>query len=152
MSQKSLTTFDQPLQVELQSSFLLLAVLLPPYALTALAWLWVPLDAAVCVILYGLLAGHFLYLYLLHCKPLLRSAVRALAWDSAGGWRVRCAGEWLPATLVTPVFISYRLVAVRFRVGRRLTRRVVVVGDRMEGDDFRRLRVRLLQSANGNRD
>ena len=153
MSQNSLNAFDQPLQVELTPSRLLLSVLLLLYTLTAAAWLWVPLDGFVRLVLYGLLCGHCGYLYLLHCRPVLRSAVRALAWNSDGGWRIRCqSDEWLPASIVMPVFVSYRLVAVRFRVGRLMTRRVILVGDRIDRDDFRRLRVRLLQSAHGHRD
>lgn len=153
MSQISLNAFEQALQVELASSRLLLSVLLFLYTLTAAAWLWVPLDAFARLGLYSLLAGHFVYLYRLHCRPSLRSAVRALAWDPVSGWRIRCGAEaWLPARIITPVFVSYRLVAVRFRVGRFTTRSVVVTGDRMGSDDFRRLRVRLLQSANGSRD
>ncbi len=153
MSQESLSIFDRPLRVELKSSRLLPSVLLALYLLAAVAWLWVPLGTIARLSLCSLLAGHCVYLYLLHCRPSLRSAVRALAWDSASGWQVRCqAGEWLPADIVTPVFISYRLVAVRFRVGRLTTRSVVVTGDRIERDDFRRLRVCLLQSVHGNRD
>ena len=148
MSHNSLTKFDQPLLAELQPSRLLLLALGAVYALAALVWLWVPLSWPARLALFGLLGGHFVFLYRLHVKPLQRCAVQALGWDTVRGWRLRClGGEWLPAQLLTPALVSYRLVAVRFRVGRFSTRTVVVVADRLDENDFRRLRVRLLQSA-----
>jgi len=148
MSHNSSKKFDQPLLLELQPSPVVLLVLGVVYALTALVWLWVPLDWPGRLALFSLLGGHFVFLYRLHVKPLQRVAVQALRWDAVRGWRLRChRGEWLPAQLLTPAFVSYRLVAVRFRVGRFSTRTVVVVADRLDEDLFRRLRVRLLQSA-----
>lgn len=148
MSHNSLTTFDQPLLAELKPSRLLLFALGAVYALTAVVWLWVPLSWPGRLLLFGGLGWHFAFLYRLHVKPLLRCAVQDLGWDALRGWRLRChGGEWLPARLLTPAFVSYRLVAVRFRVGRFSTRTVVVVADRLDENDFRRLRVRLLQTA-----
>ncbi|MEA2080805.1 MAG: protein YgfX [Pseudomonadota bacterium] len=143
-----MTKFDQPLLAELKPSRILLLALGAVYALVAAVWLWVPLSCLSRLALFGLLGGHFVFLYRLHVKPLLRCAVQALRWDSVQGWRLRCpGGEWFPAQLRTPAFLSYRLVAVRFRVGRFRTRTVVVVADRLDENDFRRLRVRLIQSA-----
>jgi len=148
MSHNSLTKFDQPLLAELQPSRLLLLALGVVYALAALVWLWVPVSWPGRLALFCLLGGHFVFLYRLHVKPLLRGAVQALRWDAVQGWRLRCHdGEWCPAQLLTPALVSYRLVAVRFRVGRFRTRTVVIVADRLNENDFRRLRVRLLQSA-----
>jgi hypothetical protein len=148
MSHNSLTEFDQPLLAELQPSRTLLLVFAAVYALAAVVWLWVPLSWWGRLALFALLGGHFVFLYRLHVKPLLRCAVQALSWDAVRGWRLCCrGGEWCPAQLLTPAFVSYRLVAVRFRVGRFRTRSVVVVADRLDKNDFRRLRVRLLQSS-----
>ena len=58
----------------------------------------------------------------------------------------------MTADPVLPVFVSHRLVAVRFRTGRLAYRNLLVVGQRCAAEDFRRLRVRLIQSAHGNRD
>ena len=148
MSHKSLTKFDQPLLAELRPSRLLLFAYGLVYSLAALAWLWVPLSWWGHMLLIGLLGGHFVFLYRLHVQPLLRCAVQALSWDAVRGWRLRSGkGEWCPAQLLTPAFVSHRLVAVRFRVGRFSRRSVVVVADRLEENEFRRLRVRLLQSS-----
>jgi hypothetical protein len=148
MSQDSLTKFDQPLRAELRPSKVLLSAFGLAYLSVALVWLWVPLSWPGRLTVLVLLAGHFVLLYGLHIKPSRRRAVCALSWDSARGWRLRCrGGQWCPARLLLPAFVSYRLVAVRFRVGRFSCRRVVVVADRLSEDDFRRLRVRLLQSA-----
>jgi hypothetical protein len=84
------------------------------------------------------------------CVP---TAICALSWDAARGWRIRQArGDWIGADPVLPVFVSHRLVAVRFRTGRFAYRNLLVVGQRCAADEFRRLRVRLIQSAYGNRD
>ena len=148
MSHDSLTKFDQPLRAELRPSRVLLSGFGLAYLLVALVWLWVPLTWPSRLTVLVLLAGHFVLLYGLHIRPSRRRAVRALSWDLARGWRLRCpGGQWCPARLLLPAFVSHRLVAVRFRVGRFSTRRVVVVADRLSEDDFRRLRVRLLQSA-----
>ena len=148
MSHNSLTKFDQPLLVELKPSRWLLLTLAAVYALVALVWSWVPLSWPGRLLLLALLGAHFVFLYRLHVRPLLHCAVKALSWDAARGWRLRChGGEWCPAQLLTPALVAYRLVAVRFRVGRFSTRSLVVVADRLGEDDFRRLRVRLLQSA-----
>jgi hypothetical protein len=153
MSHNSLTKFDQPLLAELQPSRILLLALVSVYALTALVWLWVPLSWPARLALLSALGGHFVFLYRLHVKPLLRRAVQALRWDAVRGWRLRChGGEWCPAQLLTPALVSYRLVAVRFRVGRFSTRSVVVVADRLDENDFRRLRVRLLHAATDRQD
>ena len=148
MSHNSLTKFDQPLLVELKPSRRLLLALAALYALTAWVWLWVPLPWPGRVALFAVLGAHFVFVYRLHVRPLLRCAVQALSWDAVRGWRLRCpGGEWCPAQLLTPAFVGYRLVAVRFRVGRFSTRTIVVVSDRLGENDFRRLRVRLIQSA-----
>ena len=148
MSHNSSTIFDQPLLAELAPSRTLLFVLGAVYALVVVVWCQVPLDWTGRGLLFALLGAHFLLLYRLHVKPLHHRAVQALSWDRPRGWRLRGpGGEWLSAQLLTPVFVSYRLVAVRFRVSRFRTHTVVVVADRLEADVFRRLRVRLLECA-----
>jgi hypothetical protein len=150
MSHNSLTGFDQPLRVELQASRIILSVLAALYGLAAFAWLWVPLAWPGRAGLYVLLGWHFIHLYRLHVDMSAKTAVQALSWDRMRGWQIRCARDgWLQAEPCLPVFISYRLAAVRFKAGRFKTRRVIVVGDRLGSDDFRRLRVRLLQSTHG---
>jgi hypothetical protein len=151
MLHDSLTKFEQPLRAELKPSRVLLSGFGLAYLLGALVWLSVPVTWPGRLTVLVLLAGHFVLLYGVHIKPSRRRAVRALSWDSARGWRLCCRGaQWLPARLLLPVFVSHRLVAVRFRTGGFSTRRVVVVADRLSEDDFRRLRVRLLQSASEN--
>lgn len=152
MSHNSLTGFDRPLLVELQASRISLSVLVALYALAAFAWLWVPLEWLDRVVLYSLLGAHFIYLYRLHIRMSASTAVLALSWDRERGWRIRSRDGWSKVDLCMPAFVTYRLVALRFKVGRIKTRRVIIVYDRIAADDFRRLRVRLLQSAYGSGD
>jgi hypothetical protein len=123
------------------------------YAAAGLSWLWVPLTWPLRCGLYGLLVGHAWYLYRLHVVASLPSAIRALAWHPRQGWRL-CGndGVWHRAQPCWPAFVSAHLVAVRFRTGRLAGRRVIVVADRVDGQAFRRLRVRLLQCVHADRD
>ncbi len=149
MSQDSSNRFERPLRVELRPSRLLLWVALALYLAAAVAALRTPVPGA----LAALLGLHFGYLYCTHIANCLPSAVCALSWDVTRGWRIRQArGDWLPAIPLPPVFVTWRLVAVRFRTGRFACRTALVVAERCDADDFRRLRVRLLQSAYGNRN
>ncbi len=149
MSRISSRKFDRPLRVELRASGYLLLASLALYLGAALACCSAPAPRALQVVL----AVHFAYLYCSHIRPCLPSAICALSWDPVRGWRIRQArGDWLDAQPVLPVFVSHRLVAVRFRTGRHGYRSLLVVTQRCGADDFRRLRVRLIQYSHGNRD
>jgi len=135
--------------VELGPSRLLLQAGLALYLAAAVLCLWSPLPGA----LAALLVLHFCFVYCLHVRRCLPFAVRAVSWDAVRGWRIRSArGQWLAVSPVPPVFVSYRLVAVRLRCGRFRRRSLLVVAGSCPVDDFRRLRVRLIQSAHGDRD
>jgi len=152
MSHNSLRKFDQPLRVELKPSGIFLSVLVSLYSLAALAWWCVPLPTLARLLLTAGLTGHFFHLYRVHIAATSVTSVQALCWDRVKGWRVRGpAAVWIPAEMLLPVFVSYRFAAVRFRIGRFKTRSVVLLADRLPANDFRRLRVRLLQSAHGDR-
>ena len=153
MSRTSSHRFDRPLRVELRASRLLLGAGLALYALAALSCALLPLHGAWRAGLCSLLCLHFVRVYRLHIAASLSRAICALDWDARRGWRVRNpGGDWQRVTLCTPVFVSYRLVVARFRSGRWRSRSVMVVSDRTDADDFRRLRVCLIQSAHGDRD
>jgi hypothetical protein len=149
MSRISSRKFDRPLRIELRASGHLLLAGLGLYLAAALACWWGPLPGALLVVL----VLHFAYLYCRHIRPCLPSAICALSWDPVRGWRIRQArGDWLYAEPVPPVFVTRRLVAVRFRTGRFGCRSLLVVAQRCAADDFRRLRVRLIQSSHGDRN
>ncbi|GMQ89067.1 MAG: hypothetical protein BMS9Abin09_0514 [Gammaproteobacteria bacterium] len=153
MSHNSLRKFDQPLSVELSPSRFYLSVLVSLYSLAILAWWNVPLSGLARLLLTVLLTGHFFHLYREYISATSAASVQALSWDRVRGWRLRGPDTvWLPADMLVPVFVSYRLAAVRFRTGRFRTRTVLLFPDRLPANDFRRLRVRLLQSAHGDRD
>lgn len=77
-----------------------------------------------------------------------RRAVCRLAWDALRGWRVASAdGDWQAVVLRRPVFVSYRLVIARFKASAWCTRTAVIVTGCLSTEEFRRLRVRLLQAA-----
>ncbi len=154
MSHNSLKKFDQPLSVELKPSRIFLSVLVSLYSLAVLAWWCVPLSVLTRLLLTAVLTGHFFHLYRLHIAATSAASVQALCWDRVKGWQLRGPGTtvWFPAEMLLPVFVSYRFAAVRFRIGRFTTRSAVLLADRLPANDFRRLRVRLLQSAHGDRD
>jgi hypothetical protein len=149
MSHNSSRKFDRPLRIELRSSPRLLRGCLALYLVAGLSCLSAPVPGVLLV----LLVLHFCHLYCTHIRMCVPTAICALSWDAARGWRIRQArGDWIGADPVLPVFVSHRLVAVRFRTGRFAYRNLLVVGQRCAADEFRRLRVRLIQSAYGNRD
>ncbi|GMQ83772.1 MAG: hypothetical protein BMS9Abin06_0512 [Gammaproteobacteria bacterium] len=153
MSHNSLRKFDQPLRVELGPSRIFLSVLVSLYSLAVLAWWCVPLSGLTRLLLTALLAGHFSHLYRVYVAATSVASVQALSWDRVKGWQLRGPDAvWLPADMLLPVFVSYRLAAVQFRTGRFKTRTVVLFADCLPANDFRRFRVRLLQSAHGDRN
>ena len=153
MSHNLLNKFEQPLRVDLGASPRLLRVGAALHGMALAFCLWAPLPLLPTITVSAALVVHFLYVCCFHVYPCHPLAIASLSWDAARGWRIgRRQGSWQAATVVAPVFISHRLVAVRFRTGALRARRVVLVSDRLDRDDFRRLRARLLQSANGDRN
>jgi len=153
MSHNSLRKFDQPLSIELSPSRMFLSVLVSLYSLAILAWWCVPLSGPIQLLLTVMLAGHFFHLYRGHIAATSAASVQALRWDRVQGWQLRGPDAlWLRAEMLLPVFVSYRLAAVRFRTGRFKKRTVILFTDCLPANDFRRLRARLIQSAHGDRD
>jgi hypothetical protein len=153
MSPNLYNAFDRPLRIELAPSRLLTGAWLTLYALAACGLYSLSLEWPLRMGLLGILTVYAWLAYRLHIKVNLPYSVCALAWDVQQGWQVRQRGNgWQPAELCMPVLVHYRIAALRVRLRRWRTISVVVVADRAGADDFRRLRVRLLQSAHGNRD
>jgi hypothetical protein len=148
MSYDSLTRFDQPLRVELRFSWLLTSAAAVVHTLAALSCLLAPLHPAEQLLLIALLVGHFAWFLGRQVRATVGRAIAVIAWDKQRGWQL-CSpsGDWLPARLVLPVFVTLRLVIVRLRVPGSGTHSAVIVPDRVGVDEFRRLRVRLLESA-----
>jgi hypothetical protein len=150
MSPTSLTKFDQPLQIELQASRMLARLSLLVHLLAGLAWLLVTLPVPGKLAALLLIIVHAYYFHRLQITANGASSISRIAWDSSRGWWVyNPVTGWQTAVLQLPVCVSAGLVAVRFRVTGRRCCSAVIVGDRLEADKFRRLRVRLLQSARG---
>ncbi len=152
MSHNSLTGFDRPLRVELRTCRIQFAIPAALYGLAALAASRVPLAGTIYLPLLVMLFTHAVYLYRMHISLSASGAVRAISWNPLQGWSIRCGDGWETAQLCLPVFVTYRLVALRFRTGRLHKRRVIITAGRLDEGDFRRLRVRLLQSAHGRGD
>jgi hypothetical protein len=153
MSPTLYNAFDRALRVELGPSRLLGTVWLLLNGIAAGGLLYVSPDWRWRLGLLTLVSLYALLGYLLHVSLALPWSVRALAWDPQRGWKVRFrSGSWLNAELCTPVLVSEHLTAMRLRLPRWRYVRVLVVADRTASADFRRLRVRLLQSARGDRD
>ncbi len=143
-----LTKFDQPLQVELQPSPLMLRLSLLAHLSGVLLWSLLSVAIGFKLLVLLCIAGHALYFYRLQITAVGASSISAIAWDMRRGWRVHNPViGWQPALMLTPVFVHSRLVAARFRVGRFRSCSAVILHDRLPDEAFRRLRVRLLQSA-----
>jgi hypothetical protein len=148
MSYNSLTKFDQPLRVELRFSRLLAGSAAALHVLAAASCLLVPLHPGWRLLIIALLGVHFVRFLRRQVTATAAKAIAVIAWDQQRGWRLRSApGDWRPARLVVPVVVTAQLVVVRFRVPDRGIHSAMVVADRLGSDEFRRLRVRLLQSA-----
>jgi hypothetical protein len=149
MSHNSSNAFDRPLLVELAPSPVMLRAAYGAYLAAALLCL----TGLAPTLLLVPLGAHFVWLHGVHLKTWLPGAVSAVSWDSERGWRLRFArGHWVAAKLAVPVFVSRHLTAVRFRCAGFRRRAVLVTWDRCDADDFRRLRVRLIESAHGGGD
>lgn len=153
MSYDSLTRFDRPLRVELGRSRLLTAAAAGIHAAAALSCLVAALHPFLRMLLLALTGAHLVYFLRRQVTATAVGAISAISWDRQRGWRV-CAvpGGWQAAQPLMPVFVSAQLVAVRFRASNRRACSALIVGDRLAADDFRRLRVRLLQAARSRRD
>ncbi len=148
MSNNLLTKFEQPLRVELRPSLRLAITAGLFHAIAAAAALSLSLAPVLRLCLFTGVLVHFVGFVRRQITTTSRRAVRALAWDRQRGWQVAgTAADWQPVQPVWPVFVSYPLVIARFRLSRYRSRSVVITADRLPDDEFRRLRVRLLQSA-----
>lgn len=148
MSYDSLTRFAQPLRVEFGASRRLALAAAVVHSLAAGACLLATLPLPLRLLLAGVAAVHYVAFLRRHASARARRAIRAVAWDSTRGWQVRWrSGAWQPARLLLPVFVSASLVVMRFRPAAGRACSAMLVADRLPADDFRRLRVRLLQAA-----
>lgn len=153
MSHNSSTRFGQPLHLELRASARLRNAALAAHALVLIVWWWSDLPLAGVLAGSGALILHYRWFHQRHVAAGRRDALQALHWDSARGWRIRTGdGRWRDGVLRTPVFVTRHLALARFRRSRWRSYSAVVVADRLDSDDFRRLRVRLIQSAHGRGD
>lgn len=150
MSNNSLPGFERPLQLELKPSRTLYALYSGVHLLLLFAWSRLPVSPWFYAMLAAAVTVSWICHYRYFVKPAAGGALDALAWDAVRGWRVhRCSRGWRKAQLSTPVYVSRHLVVAVFKVGRFESCRAIVVADRLRADEFRRLRVRLLQSAHG---
>lgn len=148
MSHNSLTKFEQPLQIELQPSRRMARFSLLLHLLAVLLWFLLSLPIGYKLLALACIAGHARYFHLLQIAAVRASSVTGITWDGRRGWRVyNPVKGWQSATLHTPIFVHSRLIAARFRVARLVSCSAIVISDRLTGEEFRRLRVRLLQSA-----
>ena len=150
MSNNSWTKFERPLCLDLRPSRLLLRSYGGLHLLLLLAWSRAPVSTVVLalVAVSALISWVYHYRYVIALTA--PTAVDRVSWDRQRGWRLHSVRQrWYAAELIGSAYVTRHLVVARFRTGGRISRRVLVVADRVDRDDFRRLRVRLLQSADG---
>jgi Membrane-bound toxin component of toxin-antitoxin system len=153
MSYSSLTGFERPLRVELDASRRLALAGAAVHVLAVAACLMAALDPWLRLLLAAAAAAHYGYFLRRQASARTGRALKAVSWDKLRGWRVCCGdGVWQSAQLRLPVYVSAAVVIMRFRAGTGKSCSAVVVADRLCVDDFRRLRVRLLQSVRAKRN
>lgn len=151
MSQNLYNKFDRPLCLELGPSRILQLVIGLTHLAALLALMLAPLDIVALAVLAILVIANALYLYACYAGMRMPASIRKLGWTSAQGWYLpQLNGETLPVNLREPLFVSRYLLVARFASPRYRHHSLLVVADSLNADDFRRLRVRLLQCANGN--
>jgi len=141
--------FDRPLHLELGDSPLLLKAFLFLHLAGIFAWVVASLPLVWRLAAVSVLLLQFWRLHRLHVQPAAAHAVRALRWMPETGWQIKTLVGWRQAELCHPFYVTAWLVTARFRTSRFRRVTAIVVGDRTDADNFRRLRVRLLQCARG---
>lgn len=120
------------------------------YVLAASGWLLFPVPGATRLVALCLVTGYITGALLLHAR---RRRVSALSYAPKRGWRLHFTdggGQYLPLRL--PVYVTPWLVIARFGTRSGSTRCLVIAVDSADAVSFRHLRVRLLQSAYGDRN
>ncbi len=153
MSLRSSRSFKTTLGVDIGLSTLLRGLLIICYSLTGILCLVLSLDLLVRIGLCLLSIAYGLYLILYQFGPLNESRVRRIIYTNNQGWCLLFAsGGQVTTHLHLPVFVTRFLVIARFGGGIIPQYCVVIPADAVERTVFRHLRVRLLQSAHGNRN
>lgn len=139
--------YEKPLVLDLTPSKTLVRLLIAVHTLTLLALL-APMTLP--WFLRGLLAigvvislWHYLRLTALQSHP---QSIKRLNWQDDTQWVLTLvAGQDVDATLCAECFVTVWLIVLRFDCDDGQRRSVMLVPDRADGDDLRRLRVRLRQ-------
>ena len=136
--------FETPLQINLQRSNLLFALLAMMF-LGALSLLWVLPWPVYVVLLFSLLLTVSFFVVLdQHVLRRGQQQLKCVSQDSSGQWWLqKQTGEKFTAQLQGDSYLHPRLVVLNFKnIKRRYS--VVLMQDSLDRASFRRLRVRLL--------
>ncbi len=153
MSHNSWNGFGPALRIEWRPSRWLRTFVFSCYAAAALAWLCLPVGWAAKAAGLALLAAFLARDCRFHLLGRHRRSVTALEYSDRRGWRIRLAdGRWLSLPVRRPVFVTHRLVIATFGERSWPVYRLLLCADAVDARLFRHLRVRLLQSAHGDRD
>lgn len=153
MSSSSKHAFKTHLSVDIGVSAVWRGLLIACYSLAGMLCLTLSLDMVfrlllcMCSLAYGLYLA--LYKYGLHN----RLRVVRIEYSQQQGWQLLFAcGKQAGSSLRLPVYVTRYLVIARFGSGIFPDHPVVIPADAVDNDEFRHLRVRLLQSAHGDRN
>lgn len=152
MSPNLYNKFDRPLCLEFRPSRILQLSIGLTHLAALVSLMLASLQSVALAALAILVIANALYLYACYTSMAMPASIRKLGWSPAQGWRLpQRDGESLPLSLREPLFVSRHLLVARFASHRYRHHSLLVVADSLNADDFRRLRVRLLQCANGDK-
>jgi hypothetical protein len=146
-------TFKTALQIDIAVSRTLRIFLLACYSLSAIVCLTLSLDLVIKSVICVLSATYGVYLACFRYGLRNPSRIKRIEYSNSEGWRLSFAdGKQVNTSLRLPVFITPFLVIVRFGKGLPPKYTAVIPADAADCHTFRHLRVRLLQSAHGDRN
>lgn len=153
MSSTNHRVFKTHLCVNVGISVIWQRSLIACYSLAGLFCLTLSLDMVVRLGLCLTALAYGLYLALFKHGLRNRSRVVRITYSQQQGWRLLLAcGREVKTSLRLPVYVTRFLVIARFGCGKFSGCPVVIPADAVDNDEFRHLRVRLLQSAHGDRN
>jgi hypothetical protein len=153
MSSCSHQAFKSALRVDIGLSAVLRIFLITCYSLTGILCLTLSLDLPTRLVLCLFSVTYGLYLVWYKFGPHARSGVERIEYAENQGWHLSfAAGGQVTVCLRAPVFVTRFLVIARFGGGLIPKYTVVIPADAVDPHVFRHLRVRLLQSAHGDRN
>ena len=135
--------YAQPLRISLRPSFRLAVILPVAHLLACVAVFWTTMPTGLCIFLFVLLVFNLYWTFGRFVRRRGPAAVTAMVWGPQLSWQLGSAdGRWRSATLRPDSRLLPGMVLLSLQTGDK-RQRVLLFGDMLDGECWRRLRVRL---------